>query len=204
MTQAEALRVYTVESNFVRAFDTPFLPAFHRVVGIVDPGGYTSWASPYATHDPASAYNRSDATELRLNGSRIFNRRLFNFFQRLFVQYDTRLPDYNCHAFAGWMTGLTDIYTSSDITGATQLVTSGALALKPLELGQHGALGIRLRSYGAAMHSVIGLGPDNPNCIQVMQLHGHIGIAPYTDVHRYYDRPDHYDSSVWQDYGLYA
>ncbi|HUD06762.1 MAG TPA: hypothetical protein VMR34_02645 [Candidatus Saccharimonadales bacterium] len=59
----------------------------------------------------------------------------------------------------------------------------------PIALGRHAVLGGRDEStrLGAAVHSVVGLGEDRPECIEVLTTDGFMGIDSYENVLDFYD-----------------
>ena len=69
------------------------------------------------------------------------------------------------------------------IPDAPDFVVQEGIKAKPnFPLGRHAVLGV-----GAAVHSVVGLGRETDDCIQVLAYGGNLGINTYQNTLAYYD-----------------
>jgi len=99
--------------------------------------------------------------------------RLLETFQQ--AESDTPI---NCHWFGRMIAGLPPS-TDEPFFSSEGLVVDGSLAM--------GELGIVAEPAGNTHHSLIGLGEDVPESIQVMSSNGEFGIARNEDVIGFYD-----------------
>ena len=76
---------------------------------------------------------------------------------------------------------------------ARAVIAAGVEAQYPLDVGEHGVIGAiqsdpRFKKE-QAYHSVIGLGSDNTDCLQVTRLQGFMGLSSYDSLLPYYRHP---------------
>lgn len=134
----------------------------------------------------------SDKTIEKLRVPPLFARRLLLFMKKYVAAYDPESADaqmednetYNCHRFALDMVGVptTDRYQAGAL--AKSLAVICAPRSTPLPLGTYAVVRNKdpRQKRARLAHSFIGLGKDNPDCLQVVFTGGHIGLAPYEQV----------------------
>lgn len=134
-----------------------------------------------------------------------FDLRLVEFFKAYLIHRNRERLDYNCHLFAGVISNMVELdvasnnktfYQAGDI--ARGIVDQGRLTPNNLALGQHGVLGERRsRSVHQIAHSVIGLGEDRDEFLEVNHMHGNLGIQQYSRSVPYY-------SEIFDTDGVYS
>ncbi len=200
MTESVSVTLDTVLSTWTSPFQkTPLEQPYRRVVRVRRGVGKTQedhW-SRINPAIPESAYNRNEVTPEVITMKPYLAERLVSFFCHFFVedprtkpQYDrvtgTQVGNldeaYNCHRFGYWMRG-TPAAQDFNSPAAPDHVTEGFAINGNLPMGRHGVLGTR----GAAVHSVVGLGEDRNECLQVTGTGGFLGIDTYEHVVDQYD-----------------
>jgi hypothetical protein len=90
----------------------------------------------------------------------------------------------NCHKFSRLMHG---IHLERTIQDEEPLVEdeSGCRQVVNLALGRIGVIGVEAVG---VLHSLVGLGEDNPESIQVMSVDGELGICPNEHILDFYQR----------------
>ncbi len=200
---AEALSLYTIPSNYVRALCAPTPKPYERVVGVRRDSSHILWAG-HNGGDPEGAFNPNDATEVRIDSTDRFNRNFRNFYER-YVANPNPPHGYNCHRFAYAMEGhananLPFVSNADDVLGLRVEPADGGL-----DLGAHGLVGKRYLGYPASIHSVVGLGRGRADCIQVMAAdYGHVALASYEDTLARLDHPSYHVSPDHSDFGLHV
>jgi len=199
----EAVTLHVVPSTWVERF-THMQEPYSRVVGVDIADGQTIWVSPSQTGDRASEYKQADTQERAIPLDIIHAQRLVAFFDR-FMSYGSRTNEhYNCHRFAVWMTGTEQ--PTQDPTGfeqAQKIMEAGRTLEGPLRLGEHGIFGGKKDSTFTPDHSVIGLGEDRDDCLQVISTNGHLAVTTYHSIERFYNDA----AEGWRglsNYGMYV
>ncbi len=196
MAQSQAeITLSIVESKDRRTFKTPDVAPFKRIVGL-------NVGSDTETLRDAGriGYDRSRIQIEKLEVPKEFAARLGSFFLKYLVE-DPRdkwghqlYPPYNCHRFGYWMTGRPDPNLEAAPSPPNDIVERGTATKEPLALGSLGVLGHRqanaAEAVGVAVHSLIGLGEDREECLQVMSFHGCLGIDSYDNIRNHYFRND--------------
>lgn len=158
---------------------------YRRVVGI-EVMGEATWAISGPDQAEGDHYEPAEAAPLALDASPLFGARLAAFFKRYLAAERKSQADYNCHRFAHWMGGIEGSDVFRLLSPPDHILKQGHEVEGSLPLGAHGVIGSRVHTHGdyhgLAKHSVVGLGEDNPDCIQVTALGGYLAIASYQDV----------------------
>lgn len=191
MSSVEKLTVETVPSQWIglghRLNSSPKLAPYRRIVGVEDDGA-AIWAqgkdpgaksSMRREYDPASTIK----TELPLRGD--LADRLVSYFRRFL----TGIPrgDYNCHTFGFYMEGIeTDTSPAYDLAKEF-LQSSNVKHDARLALGQHAIIGDS--EYPLPYHSIIGLGEESTECIEVTNIQGHLGVNTLANIALRYPEP---------------
>lgn len=194
--RVDAITALTVPSTYVSAFARPTKTSYRRVVGLMIPGFGELWSRVDPTI-PESAYSLDEATDELITLPHDTGQKLGRFFSRFFVEQpririgsnpeDRQAESTNCHRFGYWMRGVLAA-EGFDIPDEPNHIVDMGRAGRQLKAGIHGVLGLRddAAGYGAAIHSVVGLGEDSNECIQVLASQGFMGIDTYTSVIDYY------------------
>jgi hypothetical protein len=188
-----SLTVYTVPSFWLVGRDRPY----DRVVGVLDDHHEHLWTPRVGVYnfdeeiDPNGKYNQKDATERIIEGNDEFSRRLIGFFATFLANEDHSLKSFNCHRFARWMIG--GGHSEQDTESPTDIVEYGTLTQPNLLLGQRGVVGQMRYGKPRADHSVVGLGENVPESIQIIDMGGYLAISTYEDMLARYRRalPQH-------------
>ncbi len=186
MASPEELTVHTVPSKWIgyghHLNDSPNLEPYRRVVGVASPDGNITWArgrkSDGSPVDRGSLYTSEDTQEIELPFSDELAGRLTRYFEWYLT--DPMRDSYNCHSFGFWMEGRRggnpDIgYRLAALAAERQIVKGDPY----LAVGQHAIIG-NTNPFDCdppAYHSVVGLGEDRDECIQIMGPLGHLGIT---------------------------
>jgi hypothetical protein len=141
----------------------------------------------------ACGYIKSTAQQTHVVSEQ-FAARLTKFFSRNILDVDTEDPDrsmrrgiYNCHTFAIEM-ALGIITTTRYGKSTIEHYTRNFLPTNQnLGSGQIGT--INPKGQYTAMHSIIGLGEDTSDCIQVLNNNSNLGISTYKEALAIYDTP---------------
>ncbi|HMS50271.1 MAG TPA: hypothetical protein PKA02_02435 [Candidatus Saccharibacteria bacterium] len=198
MSGVSEIGLYTTPSTWVSPFAGDLSKPYRRVVGVQYGDGVPS--VDWAQVDPVntiSAYDRTDADLEVITMPTNTARLLIGFYKRFFVNSPQTRPqysrgdgyyqgeqteEYNCHRFGYWMQG-TPAAQKFECPEAPDHITERRPAHTPLPLGRHGVLG----TVGAAVHSIVGLGEDREDCLQVLATGGHMGIDTYEAIVDQYD-----------------
>ncbi len=202
----DVITAYTVPSTYVSTFSKPTATPYRRVVGLVVPGFGELWSRADPTI-PESIYSRDETTpeqiELPVNASP----KLGRFYLRFFVEpprvkvgnspEDQRAESTNCHRFGYWMAGQPAAEGFETPEDPNHVVSMGKITHR-LGAGVRGVLGIRNDSTGngVSLHSVVGLGENNNECLQVLASNGFMGIDTYANIFSYYQLPPTSDRQV--------
>jgi hypothetical protein len=198
MAEVTDIGLYTTPSTWVCPFADELNKPYRRVVGVQHSNGIPS--THWTRVDPVNyvfSYDRSDVelevVTMPVNTAKL----LIGFYKRFFAdeprsrpQYSPRdgsyqgeqTEEYNCHRFGYWMRG-TPAAQGFECPDAPDHITERRPTNTPLPLGRHGVLG----TVGAAAHSVVGLGEDLEECIQVLSTGGNMGIDTYEAIVDQYD-----------------
>jgi hypothetical protein len=199
MTSAETVTVYTVPSKFVAPYpfpgwryaNDPEFKTYQRVVGVKPPRSKTIWTPSKLEKDFHSRYKQSETEQRQLPLDPLLASRLAEFFQRYLSKNATETV-YNCHSFGFWMEDIrTDDAHQTDELADTAVRNGKIKYDTEFEAGQHVLIG-ETSGYGIrgpeAYHSVVGLGPDQLECLQVVSESGHLGIMGWQEIaYRYPD-----------------
>jgi hypothetical protein len=191
---SETITLHTAPDRWLSFFlsDQPY----QRVLTVIETDG-TEHASP-----AFDQYNPDDINRRELPSTPELSQRLADFFDTYLISRRGRR--YNCHKFALWMSGveIPEVAGDSDWTEiAEPMMEDGTRHEGPLALGKMGIIGHKMGGHPRALHSVVGLGEDNPECLQVMGLNGYLGIDTY-DHALELCMPDH--GMPQPGFGLYA
>lgn len=196
MHTLESLEVRTVETNFYSS-RMPVGTAFRRIVAITY--GKPIWAHRLKNDGPVNeySYDPDESVSQSIELPSIQVPKLVAFFSRYMALDGTRQhgEQYNCHRFAHWMVGDDAAQRYSCPVAPLSIVQNGqrldTTHANPglLNHGQHGVIGARPEDYNAdvfytpprATHSVVGLGIQTADCLQVGGNDGHLGITTYKD-----------------------
>ncbi len=197
MTDLERVGLHTVPSTWVSPFSDSLDEPYRRVVGLsrASDTRTTTWLKVDPCF-PESDYDRTDAAFEVIEMPSLTAERLLSFFNRYFGderrakpvldgnghQIDVITEGYNCHRFGYWMKG-TPAAQQFEVPGAPDFITKRPAFSGNLPIGRHCVLG----TVGAAVHSVVGLGEDRDECLQVLASQGHMGIDTYERVVDQYD-----------------
>lgn len=200
MTTGEKLAVYTVPSTWVRSDHFETGAPYDRIIGMTNQDGERLWSS-YTSPDDPTEYPTANADEVLIPTTPEFSARLLDFFKT--YQVEAHGPFSNCHMLGRAMCGDTISIEAQD-----HIMQSGELVEVNLSLGQVGIIGYRQPGLPLPLHTIVGLGEDNPDSVQVMAAFGYLGIRSNEETKRY-----HYMEAVpsgmmqWpfpDGYGVYA
>ena len=212
MNRVETVGLFTVPSTYVTAFTKPIDAPYKRVVGFcMGDGSDIKWAR---TNDrrPEADYSPSDAAVETIPMPTRLADRLGSFFTRFCVndprteQYgplgDMHVEAINCHRFAYWMVGDAVAQEMELPPEPNHVIVDGNQSDMPLTLGTHGVIGTDSNSKSkwnpAAHHSVIGLGENREDCLNVLGYGGFLGLVNYRAIY------DYYNSFITPDLQLYT
>ena len=195
MTEVAQVTAYTVPTTWIATFSKQSLNPYRRIVGLEFGEGMPSafW-SRIDEALPETAYDAREATAeiIELPSAKV--RRLVQFFNRFFVEpprfkqgkdpEDRMTEATNCHRFGYWMRGVLAAEGFAIPDAPDHIVSEGFVVNGNLPMGMHAVLGARndFYGYGAAIHSVVGLGEDRDECLQVTGMGGFLGIDTYENV----------------------
>ena len=197
LAEAEVV-AYTVPHTVGPKSSSPF--EAQMVVGVRAEDGNTLWApGQNDSSEKLPEYQSGDAEETRIILVPGMPSRLVNFFQNFIMHNKTELgytrPTYDCHFFAQWMRGRPGPYHDARRLRITErlaqvMIVDGEVASDMnVGLGRLGVLGVRALSESgpvSAKHSIIGLGEESGNCIQVMGTYRPLIISSCADVAEHY------------------
>jgi hypothetical protein len=166
---------------------------FRRIVSLTTPDGELTTPVDHASDDSERGYEAGDTHAEVLPFEGVLAERLAGFFDEyLSGKPRTAYSIYNCHTFGAWMKGLTDpdpfrhrLTVQQELP--TFYVERGEREQRNLALGELGV--IAYREYGdraTPLHSLIGLGENRDECLQVMWTNGYLGIASYDSLAQHY------------------
>lgn len=182
------IALHTVKSTYTGPFSRQTPRLFDRVIGI----SATS-RSAWLPRELLPYHNcRADATEQVIDLPPEFNAALLAFFETFLS--DRRMgfgaASFNCHTFADAMTAkpprsslVTDLRAGHLLRSASPADTD-----TPLMVGQRGMIG-KKTSFNRLkpLHSLIGIGAQDPRCLHVTNLWGSLALSPYAHVFEYYE-----------------
>lgn len=201
MAETVLVKLYTTESNYVGIGNRPTATPYRRVVGIsVGEGMPQEKWTPARNRNTLEVYSPSDVDMLKIDATERFASKLFSFFSKYYVEgpnqppqpeitgipyeYDPERYLTNCHRFGYWMRG-SAVAQFDPLPEAPDFVVQEGIKAQPnFPLGKHAVIGS-----GAAVHSVVGLGRETEDCIQVLGTGSNLGIDTYQNTLSYYD-PD--------------
>ena len=194
----DAITAHTVPSTYVRTGCRPTKVPYRRVVGLVVPGFGEQWSRIDPTI-PEAAYSRDEAASEEFEMPGDASNKLGRFWMRFFVEPPRVRSEYlvdrqeeytNCHRFGYWMRGV-HVAEEFDLPDEPNHIVDMGRSGHPLRAGVHGVLGQRddAKGIGVARHSVVGLGEDRNDCIQVLASGGFMGIDTYRNAIDYYESP---------------
>ncbi|MFA5026176.1 MAG: hypothetical protein WC503_06755 [Candidatus Shapirobacteria bacterium] len=151
---------------------------FRQVVGIVDS------KTGEATMDNSSYLKNRKIEEEVLQVSPELALKLGEYFTHFVVDNPVPIDHYNCHHFASVMIG----EERENLTYAPKnSILRGSVHNASLPVGQRGIYGWRCNGHADGYHSVIGLGEESEECIQVCGLMGPLGICSYETLVDYFE-----------------
>lgn len=199
MAEIVPIKLYITESSYVGIDNRPTTTPYKRVVGMsVGDGMPQEMWTPARNRNTLEVYTPSDVDMLEIEATERFASRLSSFFSKYFVEGPKQPPQpeipgvayefnperylTNCHRFGYWMRG-SAVAQLDALPDAPDFIVQDGIKSKPnFQLGQHAVLGS-----GAAVHSVVGLGLDTEDCIQVLGTGSNLGIDTYENTLAYYD-----------------
>lgn len=197
MAELVELRLFTTPSDLVYGLDRPTAVPYRRIVGMSYGDGMPAEYWSRTDHfGAAGAYDRDQATPETLAMPDHMAHKLISFFERYFANGRQPIPttdgsrvaegrvrdQYNCHRFGYWMRG-SAVASRVEFPEAPDFVTEGFAIQGGVPMGRHSVLG----TPGAAVHSVVGLGRDSDECLQVLSTGGFMGIDTYQHILDHYD-----------------
>lgn len=197
------INVYTTPQDFVKVGFPRASRNFDQIVGIQTDDGERLWSNYVSPGDSTPPPKPIDTEESILPLNEYQAAKLLQFFKDWFLHLRTGAPKINCHWFARWMT---DAHTDTvDHTPNMDIIQNG-VPTQTLAIGQAGILGFRMNNQSAVVHSLIGLGSENPKCLQVMAMNGYLATADYDTVHTYNSGVAGFDTKSAEKvgYNLYA
>ena len=199
---SETLTLQTVSTNEVIPSTRKTKEPYKRVVGIYGMGEELWSRTDIKYREPLTPYAQADASPEEIEFPDYMGERLLAFFERYFVKdamivqkarmslltgQHYEVDEYNCHRFAYWMKGVPAAQSFDVPEAPDHIVTDGMEVPGSLDMGRHGAFGSRnYRRAGAALHSVIGLGVDRNDCLQVTGIGGLMGVDTYSNLRELY------------------
>ncbi|HZP55446.1 MAG TPA: hypothetical protein VFB03_01610 [Candidatus Saccharimonadales bacterium] len=198
------LAAYTVPSTWTRPEFKPTVRPYNRVVGLTN-NGEVLWQPTFGSADPNHQFSKSDAERVAIPSNDIFAKRLIEFFARYIAECrggHISTETYNCHRFGLWMVGAD---SGNSVRPPTEVVDSEPIEKgRRLSLGQRGVIGYKFRGHTSASHSIVGLGREKPDCIQVIAVGGHMGIRSYEDTLDHYYDPEYGTNPDFKGFGIYV
>lgn len=191
------LEVHMVESTWVRQYSDQFdkphdvhtKQPYKRIVGLAGPDQELLWTPQEIPADSSSTFDPTETTRETLSLPATMLDRVVEFFDENMSEggFNPDEEKYNCHRFAAAVAGINHkenpFWPRNFVRERAERQTSD-----PLPLGQIGVIGATTGGEGQGMHSVIGLGEDRDECLQVMWTQGHLGIASYSDLLKFYKK----------------
>lgn len=109
--------------------------------------------------------------------------------ERVMQFFTLGLADINCHLFARYVAGVELTGRQSDywphlapVHDRDELDT-----VEKLKNGQPGTILLRGTDAGGLIHSLVGLGEDTPESLQVLSVRGEVGLVNYDDMMQFYE-----------------
>jgi hypothetical protein len=196
ISDIEQLSLYTVPSVWINdehgELDTPY----KRVVGLRRADQREiSWSKINPNNDINSAYKSLDSIEEVFEMPSTIAQLMGSFYLRYFVELTGRIETevVNCHRFGYWMKRLATVGNML-VPNAPDFVTQGPTVNGSLGIGETGVIG----SCGTALHTVVGLGKQRSECIQVVAYDGYMGIDSYQNVLESYDPENLQDLDIYK------
>ena len=176
------VNVYTTPHNFLKAGYPRAPRTFDQIIGIQTDSGERLWSSYISPGDTTSPPKPIDAEEAVLPLNEHQAVKLLQFFKDWFMRDRPATFQINCHWFARWMT---DNHTGKVNEAPEMDLLRDGVTVETLAIGQAGILGFRMNGISVAMHSLVGLGIENSQCLQVMAADGYLATADYDTVRDY-------------------
>lgn len=193
MTLELTLHTVSVDNAETKFFVQNF---FDIVVGI-EIDNETSFLPENSKLAQAIEYDESQIDSTKLVVPSVLALRSIAFFKGPISRRSKKYTPYNCHTFADFMEGQpsVDYGTFPYSHTAPEIVSSGFEATYPLKEGVRGVIGEsslpsrlmcrRLRT----CHSLIGLGKNNPRCLQITNTNQFMALAQYDSlIENYHSR----------------
>lgn len=199
--------LYTIPSTWINETAGALSVPYRRIVGIsqevLQPN--TIWA----VSEPGlskTQFTKQDATAEKIELDEVHMRRLISFFNRYFVEQPTAMQedaanyeDYNCHRFGYWMRGVPAASRHTLPDAPDHIVAEGYEVKGFLPAGKHGVTGSRTdyALAGAALHSLVGLGRERDDCLEVIGGGGFMGIDTYDNVLAWYNQDQSVNAKLY-------
>lgn len=184
------LTLSTVDTTWVKAAMPNTNNPYKRVVGIEFGGVVLRGINIYYPE-----YSDSVIEQHKIQVTNRFGGRLFGFYKRHFTQRSPNVIP-NCFDFAAWMDGA-DLLLGKNLGPsyeyAVAIRKSGEEMKQPTPLGNYVALAPKrlVDDLPKALHSVVSLGENRDQCLQVMSdsmFSRIMGIDSYENILEYYQR----------------
>lgn len=169
----------TVESTWMNLFTDKTSKPYSRVVGLQTSSGEL-WAADSDNGDSENHYEKQNANRQTIELNEILYVRLVSFFKRYFSVVPDEKDAYNCHRFAYWMTGKSIAQELERPPAPDASIRKRRRVNGGLPLGEHGVW--ILNDGEKAVHSVIGLGKDKPEYMQVIASQGYLALDGYKNL----------------------
>jgi hypothetical protein len=192
MTNTNTLRLFTTPSTYI-SFDYGHQDEPYRRIVAVQWERVMQW-SHLDPADPATAYASEAITEEKFEVPAEFGQRTMQFFTRFYAgQRDPKEQArirVNCHRYGRWMINDRRAMKPNGHNPPGELIPKLQVVDGPLPVGVRGVIGELDTKYKVpqALHSLIGLGEDIPDCVQVMGQHGFMGLDGYQKLLEEYRR----------------
>jgi len=181
---SNTLPLYTVPSTWVGKDCAPFPTPYDRIIAIKSPDGSVLRTGRPSYKDPGAGFSLDDITRIEIPTNPVLSERIAAFAQTCLIGAS---PDsFNCHQFSSWVNS--GKQTASPLHQHTKIVDAPKLnsPATGLALGQRGFVGRMLYDTPKVLHSMIGLGEDNPQCIQIMANGGYLALTTYDEQVAYF------------------
>jgi hypothetical protein len=181
---AEQLVFHIVPTRYRGSSDSS--ESYKRVVGI-STADKELWIPPDRFSDDSLRFDSKDTEAIALDIPNWFGARAARYFKHFYVDEPIRSGIY-CHGFGLWMEGAIEIDDNVTLQdGLDDILDAQHKIRYPLEVGQHGVLARAMPGWSQAkplfgVHSIIGLGTDRSDCLQVVGPTDFMGINTYEAV----------------------
>jgi hypothetical protein len=180
------LVLYTTPSTWRLPSYRHFPEAYRRIIAVEQASGLVACRYPVP---PATAAEAFEVTSE-------FADRVTALFEQYIAPEDPEKPGpprpslYNCHLAALALQGESVSYTREAFIQMSRDAEGFVTAAGNLPLGAHGV--VTNMSDGSSPHSVVGMGVDVPDCLQVVDTNSHLGLMPYDVMMRNYSATVNY------------